>query len=99
MSIDSHRYLNNRVVPQASLAAALALAHERRMYASRMLGETDSFLPLGLIGYIDAGSGSYLLAAIASGAAGTWFFIRSKMSRLTRRKPQAPEADGPASEQ
>lgn len=69
------------------------------MYASRMLGELDSTLPLGLIGYIDAGSGSYLLAAIASGAAGTWFFIRSKMSRLTRRKSDAPEVDGPASEQ
>lgn len=69
------------------------------MYASQMLGEFDSTLPLGLIGYIDAGSGSYLLAAIASGAAGTWFFIRSKVSRLTRRKPETPQADIPASEQ
>jgi hypothetical protein len=28
--------------------------------------------------YIDAGTGSLLLAAIASGAAGLWFFIRTK---------------------
>jgi hypothetical protein len=46
-----------------------------------------------VLGYIDAGSGSYLLAAIASGAAGMWFFVRSKMSRLTRRKGDAPEAE------
>ena len=40
---------------------------------------------LELVGYIDAGSGSYLLAAIASGAAGTWFFIRSKYAKLRGR--------------
>jgi len=40
---------------------------------------------LDLVGYIDAGSGSYLLAAIASGAAGTWFFIRSKFAQLRGR--------------
>jgi hypothetical protein len=40
---------------------------------------------LELSGYIDAGSGSYLLAAIASGAAGTWFFIRSQFAKLRGR--------------
>jgi hypothetical protein len=40
---------------------------------------------LHLVGYIDAGSGSYMLAAIASGAAGTWFFIRSKFAKLRGR--------------
>ena len=47
-----------------------------------------------VLAYIDAGSGSYLLAAIASGAAGTWFFIRSKMGSLGRRKgaTQEPES-------
>lgn len=38
-----------------------------------------------LVAYIDAGSGSYLLAAIASGAAGTWFFIRSQYAKLRGR--------------
>lgn len=41
---------------------------------------------LDLVGYIDAGTGSYLLAAIASGAAGVWFFIRSNIARLRGRK-------------
>lgn len=41
---------------------------------------------LDLVGYIDAGTGSYLLAAIASGAAGIWFFIRSNFARLRGRK-------------
>ena len=40
---------------------------------------------LDLIGYIDAGTGSYLLAAIASGAAGLWMFFRSGMARLRRK--------------
>jgi len=51
---------------------------------------------LDIVGYIDAGSGSYLLAAVASGAAGTWFFIRSKVARLRRRGAApdvAPAAD------
>jgi hypothetical protein len=39
------------------------------------------------VGYIDAGTGSYLLAAIASGAAGIWFFIRSKWAQLRGRGP------------
>lgn len=46
-----------------------------------------------VVAYIDAGTGSYLLAAIASGAAGTWFFIRSKMGSLGRRKGATPEAE------
>ena len=41
---------------------------------------------LDLVGYIDAGTGSYLLAAIASGAAGVWFFIRSNVAKLRGRK-------------
>lgn len=41
---------------------------------------------LRLVGYIDAGSGSYLLAAIASGAAGTWFYVRSKFAKLRGRE-------------
>jgi hypothetical protein len=56
-------------------------------------------ISLSLLGYIDAGSGSYLLAAIASGAAGTWFFIRSKMSRLSRRKATDEPNDSPTPEQ
>ena len=32
--------------------------------------------------YIDAGSGSMLLAAIASGATGLWFVVRSKYYSL-----------------
>ncbi len=49
---------------------------------------------LTLAGYIDAGTGSYLLAAVASGAAGIWFYIRSKAAKLTGRSKQAePESD------
>jgi hypothetical protein len=69
------------------------------MYAHPVIGELDVNVLPGLLGYIDAGSGSYLLAAIASGAAGTWFFIRSKMSRLGRRKSGPEETDTPAAEQ
>ena len=69
------------------------------MYADGVLDELSVNLSLSLLGYIDAGSGSYLLAAIASGAAGTWFFIRSKMSRLSRRKSQPTETDTPVVEQ
>lgn len=46
---------------------------------------------LRIIGYIDAGSGSYLLAAIASGAAGTWFFLRSKFADLRGRRAMKTE--------
>lgn len=43
-----------------------------------------------LYAYIDAGSGSYLLAAIASGAAGTWFFLRSQFAKLRGRGGEDP---------
>lgn len=53
---------------------------------------------LNLVGYIDAGSGSYLLAAIASGVAGTWFFIRSKVAALRGKKLEEPGVEpGPTS--
>ena len=42
---------------------------------------------LKTVGYIDSGTGSYLLAAIASGAAGIWFFIRSKWAAIRGRGP------------
>ena len=45
---------------------------------------------LELAGYIDAGTGSYLLAAVASGAAGTWFFIRSQYAKLRGRGGEDP---------
>lgn len=54
---------------------------------------------LNEVGYIDAGTGSYLLAAIASGAAGAWFFVRAKFASLRGRKldetpaPQAESSD------
>lgn len=41
---------------------------------------------LNEVGYIDAGTGSYLLTAIAGGAAGAWFFVRSKFAALRGRK-------------
>jgi len=45
--------------------------------------------------YIDAGTGSYILAAVASGVAGLWMFFRSWLSRLQRKvRPAAQdEAD------
>jgi hypothetical protein len=48
-----------------------------------------------LVAYIDAGTGSYLLAAIASGAAGLWMFFRSGMVKLRRkvRGDRAHEVD------
>ena len=48
-----------------------------------------------LVGYIDAGTGSYLLAAIAGGVAGMWFYIRGKIDRLRGRKsePQTQEEE------
>ena len=46
--------------------------------------------------YIDAGSGSMLLAAIASGATGLWFMARSRYysikDKLLRRKAPEPDA-------
>lgn len=41
--------------------------------------------PTLLVAYIDAGTGSYLLAAIASGAAGLWMFFRSGMAKIRRK--------------
>jgi hypothetical protein len=53
-----------------------------------------------LVAYIDAGSGSYLLAAIASGAAGTWFFIRSQYAKLRGRggEESIPEVESSSSD-
>lgn len=48
---------------------------------------------LDVVGYIDAGSGSYMLAAIASGAAGSWFFIRSKFAKLRGRGSEEAVVD------
>ena len=43
--------------------------------------------------YIDAGTGSYILAAIASGVAGLWMFFRSWMSRMKRKiRPGSEES-------
>ena len=50
---------------------------------------------LKTVGYIDAGTGSYLLAAIASGAAGIWFSLRSKWASIRGRGP-AKDAALPA---
>lgn len=48
---------------------------------------------LNLVAYIDAGSGSMLLAAVASGAAGVWFFVRSKIAAITGRNKPADSAE------
>ncbi len=48
--------------------------------------------PGALVGYIDAGTGSYLLAAVAGGIATMWFFIRAKVASLFGRKPRPQEA-------
>ncbi len=53
---------------------------------------------LNSVGYIDAGSGSYLLAAIASGAAGSWFFVRSKIAKLRGRGNDSSSAETPSSD-
>lgn len=45
----------------------------------------ESIVLLDTAAYIDAGTGSYLLAAIASGAAGLWMFFRSGMARFRRK--------------
>ena len=46
-----------------------------------------------LLAYIDAGTGSYILAAIASGVAGFWFFLRSGMAKLKRKLKGLPPPD------
>ena len=38
-----------------------------------------------LVGYIDAGTGSYLLTAIAGGFAALWFFLRTKIDSIVGR--------------
>ena len=43
-----------------------------------------------LVAYIDAGTGSYILAAIASGVAGLWFILRSWASKLKRKVTGQP---------
>jgi hypothetical protein len=49
---------------------------------------------LNTVGYIDAGTGSYLLAAMAGGAAGIWFFIRSKWASIRGRGPGKDSPEG-----
>lgn len=44
---------------------------------------------LETVAYIDAGTGSYLLAALAGGAATFWFFLKSSIARLSRRGKQS----------
>jgi len=52
-------------------------------------------MPLDTIAYIDAGTGSYLLAALAGGAATFWFFLKSSMARIFGRgKPATTDVDG-----
>ena len=46
-----------------------------------------------LVAYIDAGTGSYILAAIASGVAGSWFFLRSGMQKIKRKIKRLPPPD------
>ena len=49
--------------------------------------------PVHLLAYIDAGTGSYILAAIASGVAGFWFFLRSGMAKIKRKLKGLPPPD------
>jgi len=49
------------------------------------------------VGYIDAGTGSYLLAAIASGAAGSWFFLRSQVAKFRGGNKNSAVSDQVAS--
>jgi hypothetical protein len=44
-----------------------------------------------VIGYIDAGTGSAIMAALAGGAAGLWVFVKSSMTSRFRRS----RGDGP----
>ena len=46
--------------------------------------------PVHLIAYIDASTGSYILAAIASGVAGLWFILRSWASKIKRKVTGQP---------
>lgn len=47
---------------------------------------------LEVVAYIDAGTGSYILAAIASGIAGLWFFLRSGMAQIKRKIQGLPDS-------
>lgn len=52
-----------------------------------------------VLAYLDAGTGSMLLAAIAGGAAGVTYFFRSLVARVTGRgrgTPAGDEAAGPS---
>jgi len=51
---------------------------------------------MNVILYIDAGTGSMLLAAIASGTAGLWYLIRSKYYALKRWATGGEEAEAVA---
>ncbi len=53
------------------------------------MGEVDIFSVVAA--YIDAGTGSYLLTALAGGFAAIWFFLRAKVDRLLgRTRKQSP---------
>lgn len=49
--------------------------------------------PTQLVSYIDAGSGSYVLAALAGGLASIWFYIRARVSRITGRGKSSQSTD------
>lgn len=55
-------------------------------------------MSVDLVGYIDAGTGSYVLAAFAGGIATMWFFIRAKIASLFGRRPLPQEAGGAAAD-
>jgi hypothetical protein len=46
-----------------------------------------------MLGYLDGGTGSYLLTLIAGGTAGIWYAIRTFGSRLYRRGKKEDETD------
>lgn len=56
------------------------------------LGEEEMH---SVVAYIDAGTGSYLLTAIAGGFAAIWFFLRGKLDRLLGRTRK----EGPVDEE
>jgi len=41
--------------------------------------------------YIDGATGSYLFAAIASGGAGIWMYIKSKLTKKPSKNQTQPE--------
>lgn len=50
-----------------------------------------------VLAYLDAGTGSLFLAAIASGGAGLWFFIRTRFRKVFRRGAADPTGADAAS--